>query len=503
MKVCFVSTKAYPLFNPVSRIMFGGIETRSWLFGRHLAKLPGFKVSFLVKDEGQEPKKKYGNITVYTYQCRHPANAINPVFKLVNADVYVCFGVNSISSEVVSACKQLGKPVLLSIASDNDLSTDYYKLSETINRYRDSGHLCYYTIAYSDQIMVQTEKQKQLLMELFRRPSTIIKNPIDIVEDTDSLPDYRDRKYALWIGRSDNFHKRPDVCIKLARMCPHIPFKMILNRSDSDIYRAIEKNKPANVRIIEHVPFQKMPAYFSNARVFLTTSSAEFEGFPNVILQAGKYSTPVLSSGVDPDAFMTTHGCGLVSKGSIQELAGKLRALWNNHELCDSLTERMRHYLLKNHDIQNRTSDLAVLLNETVKAPRQIAPSSYWDTQTNSVSMQFLSAYARERYLHLNATNERLAIFPCGKHTKWLLTLTADSAGTRPPLLLDDSISKPEQIYGHQAFPAKFFRKLGIKAVILSTDSPALELRKRARKLFGSKLIDFYQGLPHGPYMER
>ncbi len=63
-RVCFVAPSAYPLFDPSVRRPIGGMETRSVLFARGLARRAGFEVHFLVADCGQPAQQQIDGIWV-------------------------------------------------------------------------------------------------------------------------------------------------------------------------------------------------------------------------------------------------------------------------------------------------------------------------------------------------------------------------------------------------------------------------------------------------------
>ena len=53
IRVCFVSPKAYPIFNPDIESVFGGAEVDLYMIATELAKDPDFNVSFIAADYGQ------------------------------------------------------------------------------------------------------------------------------------------------------------------------------------------------------------------------------------------------------------------------------------------------------------------------------------------------------------------------------------------------------------------------------------------------------------------
>ena len=53
VKVCFVSPKAYPLFDDKAQGVFGGAEVDLYMLGTELAADDAFEVSFIVADYAQ------------------------------------------------------------------------------------------------------------------------------------------------------------------------------------------------------------------------------------------------------------------------------------------------------------------------------------------------------------------------------------------------------------------------------------------------------------------
>ena len=48
-KICFVSLKAYPIFNPKISSIFGGSEVQLYFIGNELANYENMRVNFLVE----------------------------------------------------------------------------------------------------------------------------------------------------------------------------------------------------------------------------------------------------------------------------------------------------------------------------------------------------------------------------------------------------------------------------------------------------------------------
>src|SRR3989338_7086327 len=67
MKICFIDWFAYGLFNPRSRIVFGGAQIQLFLLGQELAKAKKFNVSFLTDNQTDNRINNCGKIKVYQF----------------------------------------------------------------------------------------------------------------------------------------------------------------------------------------------------------------------------------------------------------------------------------------------------------------------------------------------------------------------------------------------------------------------------------------------------
>jgi glycosyltransferase involved in cell wall biosynthesis len=282
----------------------------------------------------------------------------NKEYARIDAEVFLCFGVNAASAEAIVSCRRYGKKSVLFLASDSSLSTRFRPHA----LYRDGegvvGNAAYLAITQADRVLVQTATQQRLLRERFGRESTVIRNPIDLPQgrNGDTLP----RGFILWIGRADRHSKRPLLCLELARHCPGIPFLMILNPRDPEVAAEVQRTRPDNVRIIEWVPHAEVDGLFRGARALINTSS--MEGFPNTFLQAGKWRAAVLSLEVDPDEMLQREGCGLVAGGDLDRLAGYVRTVWSDPSTATRLIERMTDYIQRYHALEGRVAELEAVL---------------------------------------------------------------------------------------------------------------------------------------------
>lgn len=64
IRICFVSPKAYPLFNPGCKGVFGGAEVDLFSLGGELARDPRYKVSLITADYGQPEEETRDDIGI-------------------------------------------------------------------------------------------------------------------------------------------------------------------------------------------------------------------------------------------------------------------------------------------------------------------------------------------------------------------------------------------------------------------------------------------------------
>ncbi len=422
MKICFVALGAYPLFDPTVRGPMGGMETRAWIFARALARRHRAQVSFVVDDRGQTAVGEFGGITVYARRhsiateiveaarrvaadmkaLQHSGSgtiagviglarkatvrAIGVLKKVagqalrgvpsgpalyprIPADVFLTFGVNGVSAEVVISCRAHGKKSILCIAHDSDLDEVFTTPTRLCRTDGVSAIDGCRALRQADEIVVQSQHQLDLLRERFGRQGKLIANPIDLeADDTEGAalePQVRalirQGPYVLWVGRSDPVFKQPDLCLDVAERLPDVRFVMVMALLDANLHAEIRRRKPANVEIIDGLPFRAMPHVFRWAVALASTSRQE--GFPNVFLQAGKYRVPVVSLSVDPDGLFSRRRAGIACHGNIEHMAGELRGLAADPEHRALYASRLARYVAENHSLAGRCDELCEVID--------------------------------------------------------------------------------------------------------------------------------------------
>ena len=413
LRICIVAFNAYPAVNPAGGGQVGGTETRAWLLARHLATRADLEVSFAVRTTGPIPQSVVEGVRIVGLRDRfyrlreavggfasrqagfpwikvhrwspsllwqvpllvsarlfeaRPTDPRLPMqfFEQIEADLFCCFGNQATAATAIASSHATGRPAVLFLGSDDDLNPGYTADSAVRNPYGDSGATCYFSLQKADAVFTQTPEQSEMLRDRFGREGTLVPNPIDLAEwdsrASAMLPPELHAgldRFVLWMGRAEKIHKRPQVLIEIAQLCPEVPFLMLLNPRDPAVDAEIRLSAPSNVRIVSQVPFPLMPALFRKAIACINTSS--LEGFPNAFLQAAASRVPIVSTDVGR-WFLEESRAGLCVEGNRQRAADTLREWMNSPELRSQVGTRGRAFVEQQHAIEPVTVRFAEVL---------------------------------------------------------------------------------------------------------------------------------------------
>lgn len=417
MHVCLTALNAYPAVDPLATGPIGGIETRAWLLARGLAARPDTRVQLVVRQptaprlqqaEGVElvplidpmyplwqslgtcleRTPRFPGVRLKRWDWRLVAwaprlaldrllrgrvyDSTRPDPRLVDLrpDLFGTFGVQTHSAVVIHSARAAGRPVVLCLGSDGDLDPLFESEGHDRDPYGTPARVGRFILQSADLILAQTPEQQQRLLERFGRRSEVLLNPIDAVawDAATQQPLAADvaagpTRYVLWVGRAEELHKRPQLCLEVARRSPDVPFLMILNPREADVEARIRRDAPANVRIVDRVPFPQMPAVFHRAALLLSTS--HLEGFPNVFLQAALSGVPIASLEVGEE-FLQASGAGRTFGGDLAGLAAHVADVWSGRSPYSAAGPRA--YVLAHHGLPAQSERLAGLLGELASA---------------------------------------------------------------------------------------------------------------------------------------
>ncbi len=264
------------------------------------------------------------------FRMRDPVDC-QPDPQLANypVDVWITFGVNSASSRVVATAASKNAPSFLCIQSNAGLEERLATKEEYRNECGESAESRRFALLQCDQVVAQSQWQLVRLKNLFRRDGLLARNPIKRSQwlppySTPALPPLDQPFDVLWIGRYDDFHKRPSLMLQAAKELPNVSIKMIANPFDATVESRIRNEAPSNVELIDRVPFEQMPSVFGAAKLFVSTGSLKHEGFPNVLLQSAASHTPIVSMS-DHDEFLSRSGAGVACEESVDRLVAAIQ----------------------------------------------------------------------------------------------------------------------------------------------------------------------------------
>lgn len=419
--LCFVAFDAVSLIFPDALGSIGGAETQVLLMARALGEDPAVRVVVVVRDSRARPVQIVDGFTVVTKVDRlfrirrfvsehltvsksfpwirirrwHPklvwqipllfiarlfrntscsSDDFHWLTDTVDCDVYCCTGTSERTANVFDTVRKQQRKTVLFVVSEADLDERYTSVAGFVNEYGDAGHRCADAIRSADFIACQTDIQQQMLAERFGCASVWFPNPFDHddwmkkLESPNPAP-WRALKipprFALWIGRSDRHHKRPEMLLHVAKCCPEVCFVMVINTHDEAVAADVRNLCPSNVQIIERVPFAEIPCYFRQSAMFISTGNKEFEGFPNVFLQAAATAVPIVSLEADP-GFIADHNAGVVCHGDLDHLVREVKALWHNSERAEKLGQNGQRYVINHHSATETRNRLLEILDSTL-----------------------------------------------------------------------------------------------------------------------------------------
>ena len=418
-KVAIVAWQAKPAVFGEDASGIGGLETAAWTFAKGLAAMSDWRPTLVFRSASRLSTQSIDGVRLHAaidrwqqmrrnvsawlnrsngsrlsqfsfsllgkllalavtwpFRSRDPVSmATDPRLRALTPDVWIAMGVGKESAGVIATAIASGRPSILMIRSFDDLADSNAEDKITFSAYGERSDICRYAIDNASRIVCQTNVQSQKLNRVFGRQGILIRNAIDSQRWQVPLPDepvfqkpvgnqqgFNKRgNHVLWIGRFDNFHKRIDLAIEVARRCPEVPFRFIANRGDTALESRIRSSLPSNVQILEYIPFDQMPLQFSSSLAFLSTSSSDYEGFPNVLLQAAASSTPIVSL-QDFDEFIVRSDAGVVTDDNVDEtVQAILRVVQGSNQYDD---QAVQNYLKQFHSIETITQQLESLLND-------------------------------------------------------------------------------------------------------------------------------------------
>lgn len=341
----------------------GGAETQLFLLGREMAKR-GYRVAVVCLNvKGGIPANSHGmDVIIRPEYPKVDRRAWSPVraFRVLREILYLLLLARSlgtsatlqrgISRETIFLAigsKLAGARMVWASASDSDY--DRWRL----RRPSIDWPLFRLGVRLADSVVVQTPHQVQQAKERLGVVPGRIPSLCEMASDSDRRTRSQANPPLVWVGR-DAPYKRPLEFVKLAASAPDLDFRMVFAAAEGEpTPESFEVRRLAatlaNLQLLDPMPRDELSDLLANALAVVNTS--EFEGMPNVFLEAWARGVPALSMYVDPGNLLSDRQLGYFVGGDAEALLSEARKLREDPSKRDNFADRVRDYVREVHSI--------------------------------------------------------------------------------------------------------------------------------------------------------
>lgn len=348
--VAFYTPWIGSMLSPEKRLPPGGAETQIMMLAQELTRL-GLRVAIIAFGEPGELPSSVGGVDIvarppYSKRQRLVGKLIELAFiwralwrTPSRAVVHRGLGLDLGLLAMYTICSR--RRLVFSSANIVDFTPE-----ELLAKRRDRV-LYRLGVRCADQIVVQTDEQLRLCRDAFGREATVIRSLAPLQEPQRQTPEA-----FLWVGRLVSY-KRPLDYVALARAVPEarfwmvgVPAPMASEHAMAEAVRTAAATVP-NLELLEPRPRVGIEALMDCSVASVNT--ADFEGMPNVLLEAWSRGVPALVLRHDPDDVVTRHGLGGFADGSPTALVELAREQWSRRSERGELARRCRTYIASYH----------------------------------------------------------------------------------------------------------------------------------------------------------
>jgi glycosyltransferase involved in cell wall biosynthesis len=170
--------------------------------------------------------------------------------------------------------------------------------------------------------------------------------------------------YAAFLGRF-SYEKGIDILLKAAESIPKIRLRLAGNWSTMP---ELLKRKPKNSEFVGFLDREKLVTFYLNAR-FLIVPSRCYEVCPLVILEAMSYGLPVIAprAGGLPELIGDGVNGLLFEPGNFEDLATKMKMLWENPNLCQRMGQAGRDKVIQGYSEERYYARLMAVYKQAIE----------------------------------------------------------------------------------------------------------------------------------------
>lgn len=349
--------RGYRLFNPKSKIPFGGAEVELYNLAIAFAKNRNCDVFYLCEKESQfKSVERISGVTVVKILELRKEKIFKPIYFLLLLSETV-FLLKKIKPDVIlqaTAAFETGLLYMLKgkakfiyrIENDWDVNKDFSKFKPLVSKVYEYG------LRHADIVVAQTKYQQELLKENYKKESVLIKNA-QVIPKKDELLPYSRRNYFLWVGRLTRL-KRPELFVELANRNPEYKFILIgtYDFLNEHIEQVISKAKAVlNLELLTGLNWFQVLPYYRAALGLVITSDPKGEGYPNVMLEAMKHGCPIYSLAWNRDSIIEREGIGEWFGDNQEAFYEGLKGFAQNETQWEIYSNRAYKYAKENHDL--------------------------------------------------------------------------------------------------------------------------------------------------------
>ena len=351
MRICFISPKAYPLFNNNVKSTFGGSEVQLSLLAKKFASYEDLDIHFIVADYKQKNIEQYDNINVWkslNFNDIVIKQILNfyRVFKKINADVYIQRTLTIYSGLMAYYCKIKHRKFIYMVSHDRETDN-----TDKIYNKKLKGFLANLVYKYSTLTIAQNNYEYNNLKKRFPKSNIkILKKGFDF----STIKKKEDKIYdCIWIGRCEKW-KNPEVFIKLATLNKNFKFLMICPPVlNNEKYFEEIKTKSEQVKNLDFIDFAESKTtynFLSKSKIFCVTSTLEGD-WPMTVLEATATGLPIISYILNYDNLITKYNAGFYCRNDFDLMNNNLRTLLSDKKLYSRMSDNAFEFTKVNHDI--------------------------------------------------------------------------------------------------------------------------------------------------------
>lgn len=349
LDVCFYSPWIGPLLAPGVELPPGGAETQISLLAQSLSEA-GLKVGIVSFDVPGGLPERVGEVTIIVQP--RPRTAL-PVLRTLDyarsmlrtlgglkADVIVQRAAGTATGLV--ACITRLRRGRFVYSSANVIDFSYGELE----RSRRNVRLYELGVRLAHEVVVQTDEQADLCRQQFGREPVVIKSLAEPATATSIDPEA-----FLWVGRLTHY-KHPQAFVALARALPEARFRMVgvpFGEEGERIAAGLRSEAAdlPNLELLDPRPRRELMHLVDSAVAMVNT--AQYEGMPNIFLEAWSRGVPALALSHDPGGTIKQHGLGGFAAGDRNTFASLARELWIMRRSRADLSRRCLAYIAEEH----------------------------------------------------------------------------------------------------------------------------------------------------------